>query len=75
MLNSDEILQDIAVFSSAHIVGDEYSSEYSSLGKANPVNIVGNVKSAKITKAETVLRGDDDDSKRKQQIADRVAEL
>lgn len=63
MLQGKEILEDIAAFSGASVMGDRQSidREYS-LHSADPVNVLGKVKSAKLTASETVLRGFDDES-------------
>ena len=68
LFSGKDILEDIAAFSGASVLGDRQSihREYA-LHSADPVRVLGKVKTAKLTASETVLRGVDDQS-----VAERV---
>ena len=65
-----ELLQDLACFTGAELVGDQFS-EYQSLSTADPPYILGKIKSAKIDAKSCVFKGLDNSQK----IQDRIDQL
>ena len=55
LLGADDILGDLKAFTGGEIVGDEYSSEFTKLGNADPARVLGRLRSASITSNESVL--------------------